>query len=199
MKKLIQLIDKAQLKDSHKKYTKESVIFLEGDTVNSICIVESGSVRGEKNYPDGEMHIVDLFEPGEIFALEVASSRTRKSAMDYISNDNTKVRFISLNAIEKSESAREIEQEISFELADENIRRAHKIEILAERGLRKRILMYLRVLQRKSGSKQVTVQMNREQMAQFLCVNRSALSSELSAMKRDGLIDFKGSTFTLLK
>ena len=84
-------------------------------------------------------------------------------------------------------------------LADDNIRMTHKIEILAERGLRSRIMVYLNVLARKSGSDTVSVKMSREQMAQYLCVNRSALSNELNKMKREGLIDFQRGTFRLLK
>lgn len=199
MKKLIELINTAQLRGSRKVYEKESVIFLEGDSIGSVCIIESGSVRGEKNYPDGEMHIVEFFEAGDIFALEIAASRTEKSAMDYISNDNAVIRFVPMNEIEGAACSDEIEREITFELADENIRRAHKIEILAERRLRNRILRYLRVLQQKSGSNTVTVRLNREQMAKYLCVNRSALSNELSTMKNEGIVFFSGSKFTLLK
>lgn len=199
MKKIIRLLNDISPNDLRKTYMKGTAIFLEGDIIRTLCIIESGSVRGEKNYPDGEMHIVEVFEPGDIFALEITVSRTKTSTMDYISNDKTIVRFISLDLVEKSAHAREIKQEIAFELADENIRRSHKIEILAERGLRNRILTYLHVLQRKSGSRQVTIKMNREQLAKYLCVNRSALSSELNLMKKEGIIDFKGSKFTLLK
>ena len=82
--------------------------------------------------------------------------------------------------------------------ADSNIRMARKVEILAERGLRDRILVYLNILRRKSNSNTVTVRMNREQLAQFLCVNRSALSNELNKMKKEGVIDFKRDQFTIL-
>lgn len=192
------LIAEGELKSSSRKFDKNEVVFLEGDTISKICILEEGSVRGEKTYPDGEVHIVDVFQAGDAFALEIAASRTQRSAMDYIANGNCCVRFVTMDAIEKSKRAMEIRREISYCLADENIRRAHKIEILAERGLRNRIMMYLRVLQGKSGTNTVTVPMSREQMAQFLCVNRSALSNELNVMKREGIIDFSRSEFTLL-
>lgn len=84
-------------------------------------------------------------------------------------------------------------------LADDNIRTSHKLEILAENGLRARIMIYLRILQQKAGGNTVTVRMSREQLAQFLCVNRSALSNELNKMKREGVIDFSRDKFTLLK
>ena len=83
-------------------------------------------------------------------------------------------------------------------LSDSNIKMAHKVEILAERGLRDRIMVYLNVLRSKAGGNTVTIKMSREQLAQFLCVNRSALSNELNKMKREGIIDFKGSRFTIL-
>ncbi len=53
------------------------------------------------------------------------------------------------------------------QLANDNIRKMHKIEILAEKGLRKRVLMYLDILRRKAGSDTVSVRMSREQMAQY--------------------------------
>lgn len=185
------------LKSSSRKFDKNESIFLEGDTISKICILEEGSIRGEKTYPDGEVHIVDVFQAGDTFALEIAVSRTQKSTMDYIANEKALVRFVTMAAIDKSEKAVDIHREIAYCLADENIRRAHKIEILAERGLRDRIMMYLRVLQGKSGTDTVTVPMNREQMAQFLCVNRSALSNELNVMKREKIIDFKGTRFVV--
>ena len=194
-----ELIACGELKSTGRKFNKDAVLFLEGDAISRICIVESGSVRGEKTYPDGEVHIVDVFQVGDVFALEIAASRTQKSAMDYIANEDARIRFVTMAAIEKSDRAAEIRREIAYSLADENIRRSHKIEILAERGLRDRIMMYLRVLQGKSGTNTVTVPMSREQMARFLCVNRSALSNELNVMKREGIIDFKGKQFKILK
>lgn len=191
------LIAAGGLRSTSKKFDKNSIIFLDGDIISKICIVESGSVRSEKTYLDGEVHIVDVFQAGDVFALEIAASRTQKSTMDYIANEDSRIRFVTMAAIKKAEQAVDIHQEIAYTLADENIRRSHKIEILAERGLRDRIMMYLRVLQGKSGTDIVTVPMSREQMAQFLCVNRSALSNELNVMKREGIIDFKGTRFTI--
>ena len=74
----------------------------------------------------------------------------------------------------------------------------NKIEILVEKGLRKRIMLYFGVLSRKSGSDEFSVKMSREQLAQYLGVNRSALSSELNDMKREGIIDFEKERFRFL-
>ena len=58
--------------------------------------------------------------------------------------------------------------------------------------------MYLEILRRKAGSDIVSVRMSREQMAQYLCVNRSALSNELNKMKREKIIDFEKDKFRIL-
>jgi len=187
-----------QLKITSKSYRKGEPIYYEGDVIDKLCIVERGSVYGEKTYHDGEVHILDVFEEGTLFGLEVVLSKTRKSAVDYISNEESVIVFVSLNSIGKSSYAGEIQSALTYMLADSNIRMAHKIEILAERGLRDRILVYLNILKRKSGSNTVIVRMNREQLAQFLCVNRSALSNEMNKMKKEGIIDFKKDHFTIL-
>lgn len=187
-----------QLKITGRRYKKNEVVFYEGDLIDKICIIREGSVRSEKVYPDGELHIVDMFDTGSIFALEVSSSRTKKAAVDYISNEESIVVFVSMHSIERNAYREAINRAMLHMLSDANIKMAHKIEILAERGLRDRIMVYLNVLRGKAGDNTVTVKMSREQLAQFLCVNRSALSNELNKMKKEGLIDFKGTRFTIL-
>ena len=188
-----------QLKISGRNYKPGEAVFFEGDVIDKFCIVNKGSVRSEKTYLNGEVHIVDLFDEGSVFGLAVAASRSRITAVDFISNEETTVVFVSMHSIRKNQYSAELWNALTYMLADSNIKMSNKIEILAERGLRDRVMVYLHVLQAKSGTDTVTIRMSREQLAQFLCVNRSALSNELSKMKKEGLIDFKGSRFTILE
>ena len=188
-----------QLKISGRNYKSGETIFFEGDIIDKFCIVRKGSVRSEKTYLNGEVHIVDLFDEGSVFGLAFALSRSRISALDFISNEASEIVFVSMHSIRKSKFSDNMNTVLNYMMADSNIKMSHKIEILAERGLRERIMVYLHVLQAKSGTDTVTIKMSREQLAQYLCVNRSALSNELSKMKKDGIIDFKGSSFTILK
>ncbi len=188
-----------QLKISGRNYKSGETIFFEGDIIDKFCIVRKGSVRSEKTYLNGEVHIVDLFDEGSVFGLAFALSKSRISALDFISNEESEIVFVSMHSIRKSNFSDDMNTTLNYMMADSNIKMSHKIEILAERGLRERIMVYLHVLQAKSGTDTVTIKMSREQLAQYLCVNRSALSNELSKMKKDGIIDFKGSSFTILK
>ncbi len=187
------------LKISSRKYRSGEIVFCAGDRIENICIVRSGSVCGEKSYTNGEVHIIEVYEEGQTFGLEVSVSRTQISVLDYICNEDADVIFLPLRSIERSEYADLINRALMHHLADDNIRTGHKLEILAEKGLRARIMIYLRILQKKAGGSTVTVRMSREQLAHFLCVNRSALSNELNKMKREGVIDFSRDKFTLLK
>ena len=188
-----------QLKITGRNYKPGESIFFEGDVIDKFCIVRKGSVRSEKTYLNGEVHIIDIFVEGSVFGLAVAASRSRVTAIDFISNEDTTVVFVSMHSIQKNKYANEMQKALTFMLADSNIKMSNKIEILAERGLRDRVMVYLHILQAKSGTDTVTIRMSREQLAQFLCVNRSALSNELSKMKKEGIIDFKGSRFTILE
>lgn len=177
---------------------KDDVIFHEGDEVNKICIIDRGSVRGEKAYPSGDLHIIQIYDELAIFGIEAAVSKKKTAPMDYICNEDGTVVFISLKNINSSRFSKQIYDVLMQKMADDNIRKMNKIEILAEKGLRKRILLYFGVLRKKSGSDIINVKMSREQLAQYLGVNRSALSSELNKMKREKIIDFERDRFRLL-
>ena len=174
-----------QLKISGRNYKPGETIFFEGDIIDKICIVKRGSVRSEKTYLNGEVHIVEIFEEGSMFGLAFAVSKSRISALDFVSNEDAEVVFVSMHSIRKSRFANEMNRTLTYMLADSSIKLSNKVEILAERGLRERVMVYLHILQTKAGSNTVTVRMSREQLAQFLCVNRSALSNELSKMKKE--------------
>ena len=64
--------------------------------------------------------------------------------------------------------------------------------------LREKILAYLSIESRRNGSTNFIVPLNRTEMADYLCTNRSALSRELAKMKKDGIIDYESNTFRIL-
>ena len=72
-----------------------------------------------------------------------------------------------------------------------------KIDIVSKPTLREKILAYLSLQAQKQQSRYIEIPLNRQDMAQFLCSNRSAMTRELSKMKEEGIIDFDGSTFVL--
>ena len=83
-------------------------------------------------------------------------------------------------------------------VADENIRKEYRLAILFQKGLRDRIMTFLTMQASKRKTNTFTVPFTRDEMASYLCVNRTCLSHEVSLMEQEGILTFKRNTFTLL-
>ena len=82
-------------------------------------------------------------------------------------------------------------------IAEKNVRLMEKMEIIAKKTMRERILIFLSQEARKVGGREVVVPMGRLELADYLCVDRSALTRELGRMKADGILDFTKNVFVL--
>lgn len=82
-------------------------------------------------------------------------------------------------------------------LAEKNRILARKVDYLAQRTTRQRLLAYLSEQAQRAGSAEFTIPFNRQQLADFLSVERSAMSAELSRMQAEGLIETERSWFHL--
>ncbi len=180
-------------------YGEEELVFLEGEEVGVLAIVHEGTVRGEKFHMEGNVDLMYMYKRGEIFGAEATVSRLRTSPLTYVANEDITVILIDFQNIFKSRFSAQLTLALLRILADDNIKKLYKIETLSKRGLRQRILTYLRIMNKKAGTETFSIHMDRAQFAQYLCVNRSALSYELNEMKREGIIDFKKDRFKILK
>ena len=82
-------------------------------------------------------------------------------------------------------------------ISRKNVALMEKIGILSKSTLREKILAYLSMEAQKNGSMTITLPLNRMEMADYLCTNRSALSRELANMKKDGILDYDQRVFYL--
>ena len=78
------------------------------------------------------------------------------------------------------------------------MKKEYRLAILSQKGLRDRIVTYLTMQAGRLGKTSFDIPFSREELAAFLCVNRSALSKELSLMQEDGLIRFRKNHFTII-
>ena len=186
------------------------VMYEKGETVaeaesrrSDLLVLVSGRLQGVREHEDGSQDFVQLFVPGEVCGLDIVCSSSRKCPFRLQALDETSIVHIDYDGMFSGRAPHAGEQKlregVTQTLATESLRRLHKIDVLYRRALRDRVSVYLRNLSILSGSKQVETNMDREQFAQYLGVNRSALSHELSLMREDGLIDFKKGSFTILR
>lgn len=181
-----------------RKYRKDELIFCEEELIESICIPKGGRIKAEKINPNGSVHIIDIIEDGVPFGYEIASSKSKRSFCDFVALSDCELVQISMKSILSSKYVADIMRNVCVMIADESIKKINKTFILSENTLRKRLYAYFSILQKKSGTNKVKITMNREQMSEYLCVNRSALSNEISKMKSEGLIEMSKSECTLL-
>jgi len=171
--------------------------------MDEFIILLSGRMQGVRENEHGDLNFVQLFVPGEICGLDIVCSETRKCPFRINALGEVDLVFIDYDGMFSGKIPRSLEKRlrdgVTRYMANESLRRLHKIDILYRRSLREKVVVYLRNLSALANSKKIELNMNREQLAGYLGVNRSSLSEELSKMQKDGLINYRKNSFTILK
>jgi len=183
-------------------YKKGDIILLSGDTVKSIGIILSGSVNVIKEDADGNITILTELTAPELFAEVFACAGIDHSPVTVQASEDSKVMFINFQKIIAACShtcnfhTKLIENMLKL-IAKKTLMLNQKIEILSKRTTREKLLAFFD-MQRGGTAKKFTIPYDREELAQYLCVERSAMSKELCKMRDDGLIKFKKNKFEIL-
>jgi CRP-like cAMP-binding protein len=198
--------DIEKLKKALKLHTRVmkggEILVDEGERTDVFWLLISGRLQGARCYRDGGVDLVQLYAPGDAVCLDVVFTRTRKSLLQI-----SCVRFAEVVAVDCDlifgSSVRSALKDVIIGnilriLADDSMRKQYKIDVLYKKSLRARVRTFLLHMAEKTDGQSFDIGMDREQLARFLGVNRSALSHELSLMRRDGLIAFSKSSFELL-
>ncbi len=186
-----------------KGYKKGEFISIEKESVKCIGIVLDGTVHMLKEDLWGNKSILSIIEKGELFGESFTCGNTFIATVSFFAASDINILFLPFKRVMHSCNMscvfhhRLIENMVTL-IADKNVKLMEKLEILSKRTLREKILTYLSLQAQKENSKYITIPMGRSQMADYLCVNRSALTRELSNIKADGLIDYHKNTFHLL-
>ena len=183
---------------------KRELLFWEEETINQIGIIVSGSMAIIKLYSNGNEHLFQKLGKGYILGAEIACTKTKMSPYSVQALEDSKIFTFSYDYLEEKRKLPEelrlkIQNHLLQFIASENIRKYYKINILSTHSLRERILLYLQIQKRKKGTNCFEIPFDRNQLANYLCVNRSALSKELSSMRSDGILKCYKNKFELLQ
>lgn len=184
-------------------YEKGSAIILEGEPAEHICIVISGTVHIIKEDYYGNRSIMAKVEAGELFGEVFACAGIDAVPVSVFSAEKSEVVFIDCKKALSpcSESCffhKVLVANLLRIVSEKALFLNQKIDLLSKRTTREKLLAYLSSQAKQSGRSSFTIPFNRQELADFLCVERSAMSAELSRMRRDGLIDCKKNHFHLL-
>lgn len=184
-------------------YNKNDIIIMEGDSVPSVGIVLYGVVQIIKEDYMGNRNIVAEISKGNLFAESFSCVQTDKFPMTALSISESEVLWVDYKRITTTCSSacrfhhKLIENMLSI-IASKNILLSQKIEYISKRTTGEKILSYLSDQAEKNGSCEFDIPFNRQELADFLCVDRSALSIELGKLQKKGILKFHLNHFCLL-
>ena len=185
-----------------RNYQKNEIVICEEDPVHEIGILLSGEICKVQYSPDGTEQMVQKLQKSYMVGLEIAVSLKKTSPYSMYASQPSTVYWFPVKYIEESGVLEESEriflyQRIGHFLANEDIRKYRKIEILSSRSVREKIEKYLKIQKIRYQSDEFDIEFNREQLASYLGLNRSVLSHELKKMEKEGLLKVRKNHFIL--
>lgn len=184
-------------------YDKKETVFSEGGTAKYIGMVLEGSVQLLRNDHVGNRSILGESYPSELFAESFACAELAELPVTVVANESCAVMLIECSHIlHTCHNGCDFHHRLIFnlmrDLATKNIDYHTKLEITSKRTTREKLLAYLEIKSRETGSLTFDIPFDRQELADYLEVERSGLSAEIGKMKKDGIIEANKTHFTLL-
>ena len=181
-----------------KKYT----VFTEGKPAKYIGIVLSGSVQTVAIDYYGNRSIISTAVPSDLIGDAFACADVEAIPVSLIADEPSEVMFIECSRIlTPCSNVCGFHSQMIFNLmkniAKKNISLHERIEVTSKRTTRDKLLAYLTLCSKLSGTDSFDIPFDRQELADYLEVERSGLSAEISKLKREGIIDSRKNHFKL--
>lgn len=182
---------------------KEQYIFREGDSATHVGLVLSGAVRMEREDYYGNRSIVAHIAPGQLFGETYSCAGVPALPISVVADEDSRVLLMDCRRITRSCShACEFHSRIIFNLlklvAIKNLVYDQKIQVTSRRTTREKLMTYLLNQAKLHNSNTFQIPYDRQELADYLEVDRSGLSAEISKLRKEGILESEKSKFTLL-
>lgn len=174
-----------------------------GSQTGAVGLVLTGSVFASTHDADGARHLVSAMAAGEVFAEDMLTHERQRTAHTVTGARAGEALLLGMDKIVHSPGplchlrSRVVENMFQV-MSAKNRMLQRKLQIVSRKSLRDRVVLFLAEQQRANNSADFTVVFTRAELADYLGVDRAALSRELMRMKAQGLIDFHRSSFTVM-
>ena len=184
-------------------YDKKDTIFAEGSSAKHIGIVLSGSVQMIQFDYYGNKSILSTAFPTEMFAEEFACAETEAIPVTVVASEESEIMLIDCSHIlHTCHNNCGFHQRLIFnlmkDLAKKTIRFHEHIEVTSKRTTREKLMAYLALEAKRAGSNSIRIAFDRQELADYLEVDRSGLSAEISKLRNEGIIESHKNYFELL-
>ena len=190
------------LRAEKKDFPKEAFLLRAGDTADSIGLVLAGTVLIIQEDIWGNRNILSKAGPGQTFAAAYACAPGSGLNMSVIAETPVTALFLNVTRILNvcpsacSHHSRII-RNLLGELAGKSLRLSEKLTHMGQRTTRAKLMSYFSAEAQRLGTYEFDIPFSRQQLADYLAVERSGLSLELGKMRDEGLLDFHKNHFVL--
>ncbi len=183
-------------------FQKGDYVFREGERIDNITVLVKGKLLVQHDDFWGNRNIVNVIRVGEMFGEAYVAPESGNLLNDVIAEEDSAVIFFDVRRILTvcSTACRfhsMVIQNLFFAISEKNRKLVQKIGHMSKRSTRAKLLSYLSEEAKRQNSSHFTIPFTRQQLADFLCVDRSAMSNELCKMRDEELLQFDKNQFTL--
>ena len=177
-------------------YEKGTWLLRRGERTDRLGLVLSGTVHILREDFWGSRSIVGLAGPGEIFAESYALAGEPLEVSVLAASD---ARVLFLRVETALTGCGQLTRNLTALLAEKNLTLTRKMRHMARRTTREKLLSYLSAQALRSGGPEFDIPMDRQQLADYLAVDRSAMSAALGKLRDEGVLEFRKNHFRLLE
>ncbi len=183
-------------------YKKGEYVLRQGEHLQDILVLAKGSLYIQKDDYWGNRSILGHIGIGEIFGAAYVAPESGALLNDVIAVEESAVFFFDVKRVITTCSSAcrfhtMVVQNLFFAISDNNRNLVQKLDYLSRRTTREKLISYLSEEAKKHNSASFTIPFNRQQLADYLSVDRSAMSNELCKMRDEGLLEFEKNRFRL--
>ena len=183
-------------------FRRGEALFMEGDKAGFIGLVLEGEVQILRDDFYGKTSLMDIARPGELFAEVFACSGVPAMPVSGYARSDCVVLLMDCRRIMTlcSNSCafhNLIIKNLLQAVAEKTLTLSRKIRIMSQRSTREKLLAYLSEQAKLKGSASFDIPLDRQSLADYLGVERSAMSTELGKLRKDGVLECSGRHFTL--
>ncbi len=184
-------------------FDKGEVIITSGKIYDEFGILMQGKAKIIEEDFWGNENLISIAKENDTFAEAFSFIPNTQCQVTVIAIEKCEVLFINAKRILetcKNECGihEKVIKNIMFDFARKTIYLNRKINHLSKRTTKQKIMCFLSDMALESGNTEFCIPFNRQQMADYLSVDRSAMSSELSDLKKQGKLDYRKNRFVLL-
>ncbi len=184
-------------------FSKGDYVFREGEHIDCITVLVEGKLLIQHDDFWGNRNIINIIQAGEMFGEAYAAPESSTLLNDVIAEEESIVIFFDIKRIltvcpSACRFHSIVVQNLFFSISEKNRKLVQKIGHMSKRSTRSKLLSYLSEEAKRHNNSRFTIPFTRQQLADFLCVDRSAMSNELCKMRDEGLLQFNKNEFTLL-